>query len=132
MDSPFFSIIIPTRNRYETLRYAILTVLDQEFRSFEIIISDNSDPANQRSAGLPAEFVNDERIKYFRPPSVLAMSDNWEFGISKATGEFIIIFGDDDGLVGGALTKIESIIRDTKADLVSWARVEYNWPDLAA
>ena len=43
MNLPFFSIIIPTRNRSETLYYSVLTVLNQSFSDFEIIISDNSE-----------------------------------------------------------------------------------------
>jgi glycosyltransferase involved in cell wall biosynthesis len=129
MTSPFFSIIIPTRNRYETLLYAIRTVMGQNFDSFELIIADNSDPANLPEVELIGEYLKDERVKYCRPDSILSMSDNWEFAVTKAVGEFIIIFGDDDGLVTGALKKIHTIIKGANAPLVSWARVEYSWPD---
>ncbi|HZE86560.1 MAG TPA: glycosyltransferase family 2 protein [Puia sp.] len=129
MDSPFFSVIIPTRNRYETLEYALKTVLDQEFISFELIISDNSDTDQLDGLGSIRYLLEDKRIKYCRPPSVLSMSDNWEFAVSQAGGEFIIIFGDDDGLVSGALKNIHDIVKEAKVDLISWARVEYSWPD---
>src|SRR5882724_454367 len=127
MDSPFFSVIIPTRNRYETLEYALKTVLDQEFISFELIISDNSDTDQLDGLGSIRYLLEDKRIKYCRPPSVLSMSDNWEFAVSQAGGEFIIIFGDDDGLVSGALKNIHDIVKEAKVDLISWARVEYSW-----
>ncbi len=129
MRLPFFSIIIPTRNRYETLLYAIRTVLNQDYESFELIISDNSDPINYHKLELINEYIVDQRIQYYRTPSVLSMSDNWEFAVSKSKGEFVIIFGDDDGLVVGSLNCIYNIIQKTKTDLVSWARVEYSWPD---
>ena len=118
MGSPFFSIIIPTRNRYETLQYAIRTVLSQEFDSFELIISDNSDPANLHEVKLIREYLDDERVRYCRPASVLSMSDNWEFAVSNANGEFIIVFGDDDGLVSGALGHIYNIIKKTASRLM--------------
>jgi hypothetical protein len=57
------------------------------------------------------------------------MSDHWEFALSKATGKYLIIFGDDDGLVSGALSTIDNAFQKTNAELVSWARVEYSWPD---
>ncbi len=129
MDSPFFSIIIPTRNRYETLQYAIRTVLGQDFQSFELIIADNSDPENSGPDSKIDEYLKDGRVKYYRPEAVLPMSDNWEFAISKSSGEFVIIFGDDDGLVAGSLTAIHHIIKKTGTQLVSWSRVEYSWPD---
>ena len=56
------------------------------------------------------------------------MTDNWEFGVSRASGKFLIIFGDDDGLVRGALQQLYDIIQQAKTQLVSWARVEYSWP----
>jgi glycosyltransferase involved in cell wall biosynthesis len=129
MDSPFFTIIIPTRNRYETLLYAIRTVIEQDFKSFELVIADNSDPENLEQISIVEEALKDSRVKYCRPDSVLPMSDNWEFAVSKSSGEFVIIFGDDDGLVAGALTAIHRIIKQTGTQLVSWSRVEYSWPD---
>jgi glycosyltransferase involved in cell wall biosynthesis len=128
METPFFSIIIPTRNRYSTLHYTLRTVLNQEFSSFEIILADNSDPANLGDVKLIGDLLADDRIKYHRPPSVLSMTDNWEFGVSKASGKFLIIFGDDDGLIEGALQQLCDIILQARTQLVSWARVEYSWP----
>ncbi|MDZ4710683.1 MAG: glycosyltransferase family A protein [Saprospiraceae bacterium] len=129
MNTPFFSIIIPTRNRYETLRYAILTVLVQDFKSFELIISDNSDEEYLNRIEIIRDYLLDDRIKYYRPNSILSMSDNWEFAVSKSTGNYLIIFGDDDGLVANSLGKINRIIQNTKAELISWSRIEYSWPD---
>jgi len=129
MDTPFFSIIIPTRNRYETLKYAILTVLIQDYKSFELIISDNSDEEYLSRIEVISECLSDVRIKYHRPSTVLSMSDNWEYAVSKSTGEYLIIFGDDDGLVANSLSKIFKIIQKTKAELINWARIEYSWPD---
>ncbi|MEJ7676470.1 MAG: glycosyltransferase [Segetibacter sp.] len=112
--TPFFSIIIPTRNRYETLQYAIQTVLHQNFESFELIIADNSDEEIATDYNLLSKNFEDSRIRYCRPSSVLAMSDNWEFAISQAIGEYIIIFGDDDGLITNSLEKIYTIIKKQK------------------
>ena len=38
---PFFSIVIPTRNRHDTLHYSIETVLQQNFDDYEIFGNDN-------------------------------------------------------------------------------------------
>lgn len=129
MKSPFFSIIIPTRNRYSTLPYAIKTVMLQDFEDFELIISDNSSPNQYMKPGDIHEFHTDSRIKCLRPENELSMTDNWEFAIARSTGQYVILFGDDDGLVKGALTIIHGIIQLTNAPVLNWARVEYNWPD---
>jgi glycosyltransferase involved in cell wall biosynthesis len=129
MNAPVFSIIIPTRNRYDTLKFSIQTVLQQQFSSFELIVSDNSDSENLQYLDTIREYLSDERIKYYRPETVLSMSDHWEFAVSKAIGDYLIIFGDDDGLVSGALATIKNALEKTNVDIVSWARVEYSWPD---
>jgi glycosyltransferase involved in cell wall biosynthesis len=129
MSAPFFSVVIPSRNRFETLKFSLLTVLKQGYGNFELIVSDNSDQGCLPDISFIKEELQDSRIKYFKPESVLSMSDNWEFAVSKATGEYIIVFGDDDGLVVDALENLYSIINKTKSEIVSWARVEYSWPD---
>lgn len=126
---PFFSIVIPTRNRYETLQFALQTVLKQTFSSFELIVSDNSDAASLDRLDTIKASLQDPRVRYVRPSSVLPMSDHWEFALSHASGEYVIVFGDDDGLVAGALDDIHRIIQKTEAPLVCWLRVEYSWPD---
>lgn len=127
--NPFFSVIIPTRNRYETLRHTMRTVLGQGFQPFELIISDNSDEEFLPRKELIADQLMDQRVRYFRTPSLLSMTDSWEFAISKAEGEYLILFGDDDGLVPDALENIAGIIRETGREAVSWSRIEYSWPE---
>lgn len=130
MASPFFSVVFPTRNRYETLQYSIKTILNQEFSSFEIIIADNSDEEALPLISLIDGYLIDKRIRYHRPSEILSMSDNWDFAVSKASGDFIIVLGDDDGLVAGSMQSIYQIIQKTNVEVVSWARVEYYWPDV--
>lgn len=48
---PFFTVIIPTFNRREKLRNAILSVLSQEDKDFElIVIDDGSDDGTDQLA----------------------------------------------------------------------------------
>src|SRR5438067_10315585 len=43
-----FSVVIPTRERADTLRFALRTYLDQTFDDYEVIVSDNcSSPATK-------------------------------------------------------------------------------------
>ena len=37
-----FTVIIPTRERAETLYYAIKTCVEQDYENLEIIVSDNA------------------------------------------------------------------------------------------
>ena len=90
-----FSVLLPTRNRLEYLRYAIETVLRQDYQNWEIIISDNC--SEDDIAGYIAS-LNDPRIYYVRTDTFVPVTDNWNNALRLSTGEYVIMLGDDDGL----------------------------------
>ena len=125
MSENLFSIVIPTRQRHDTLQYSIESVLNQTHKDFELIIMDNF--STQETAEVVASF-KDSRIQYYRTPERLSMSDNWELGLSHATGEYITILGDDDALMPDALEICLKLINLFRISLVSWDRYFYWWP----
>ena len=62
MSSPFFSIIIPTRNRSEYARDDIQSVLNQTATDFEIVVSDNDNPDSDATYKTVSQF-KDSRIR---------------------------------------------------------------------
>jgi glycosyltransferase involved in cell wall biosynthesis len=128
MSMPRFSVVIPTRERAETLRSCLATCLAQEFDDYEIIVCDNcSSPATRQSVDSFAS----PKIKYVRAPEVLAMSSNWELALSHARGEYVTVLGDDDGLLSYALAELDRLIRDLQAKAIRWETVFYIWPTVA-
>ena len=122
-----FSIIIPTRERAETLKYAIRTCLYQDFENYEVIVYDNCSSAETKRV---VHSFKSEKIKYFRSDKPLAMSDNWELALSHAVGEYIIFIGDDDGLLLNSLSKIDCLIRELDVKALCWTPILYIWPDV--
>ena len=88
---PFFSIVIPTRNRPQLLKFALISLLKQSFTDFEVIVSDNSFPKDVREV---FEKYSDDRFKYVRPEHELPMCNNWEFALSHAQGKYVTILED--------------------------------------
>lgn len=128
MSATRFSVVIPTRERAGTLRYALSTCLDQTFDDYEIVVSDNfSSPATREVVEAAAS----PRVRYFRTPEPLAMSANWEFGIGHARGEYVLVLGDDDGLLPHALAELDALARGHGARAVRWAMGLYTWPTIA-
>jgi len=122
---PFFSVIIPTRERHFTLKAAIQSALNQTHPDFELVVMDNfSSPA---TAETVEPFLSDRRTRYFRAPERLSMTDNWELALSKATGDYIFIMGDDDGLMPDGLELGRQLIEHYQTDLVAWFRYQYWW-----
>jgi hypothetical protein len=127
MAVPRLSIVIPTRNRADTLPFTLRTCLAQDFDNFEIIVADNQ--STPPACEVLAEFV-DRRIKHIRTPRALAMTDSWEFAVSHASGEYVTVVGGDDGLLLHALAEIDRLIRLLDADILRWESACYTWPDL--
>jgi glycosyltransferase involved in cell wall biosynthesis len=124
---PKFFIIIPTRNRFETLKYSIQTCLNQNYENLEIIISDNASSDNTKN--ILNEF-SDSRLKYQRSETLLPMLYSWEFALSavKETG-FVHFMGDDNGLTIDAVERVVEIIRQIKLNIVLSNPIQYTWPN---
>jgi glycosyltransferase involved in cell wall biosynthesis len=123
-----FSVVIPTRERAATIRFALRTCLDQNFDDYEIIVSDNDSSPPTKAA---IDEAASAKVRYFRTPGPLAMSSNWDFAVSHARGEFVILIGDDDGLLPHALAQLDKITREHAAKVVRWEPVYYTWPSFA-
>ncbi len=91
-----FSVLLPTRNRLQFLKYAIASVLKQNYDNWEIIISDNNSTENIEEH---VKFLNDPRIKYSRTKEFVSITQNWNRCVDQATGEYLIMLGDDDILL---------------------------------
>ena len=102
-----FSLLLPTRNRAEYLRFAIETILRQDDGDWEIVVSDND--SEQDIAGLVASFA-DSRIIYVRTDRFLPVTDNWNNALAHSTGDYVLMLGDDDGLVRGALSRLRELV----------------------
>lgn len=124
---PSISILIPTRERYSTLGAAIRTALDQDYSALEVIVSDNA------SADATSETVSafkDPRLTYVRAPKRLSMCDNFELALSRASGDYVIYIGDDDGLMPGACARLASIFNTHPSEAYYWPVHDYRWPSL--
>src|SRR5215207_8249326 len=110
---PLISLIIPTRERAETLFFALQTALDQVSDSYEVIVSDNFSQDNTEQV---VRNFNDPRLRYFNTGKRLSMSDNWEFALGKARGEYIVYIGDDDAMMPGGINRLETLIQERQSD----------------
>tara|TARA_B110000285_G_C15133439_1_gene625212 strand:- start:2260 stop:3459 length:1200 start_codon:yes stop_codon:yes gene_type:complete len=107
-DLPFFSIVIPTKNRPNYLRDSIQSVLLQNSDDYELIVSDNFN--EQATQDVINEFKDHPRFNSIRTSEELNMINHWEFATLKAKGKYVILLADRKMLYQGALKKIKSEI----------------------
>lgn len=123
--NPLITVIIPTRERADTLLFAIKTALDQESDSYEVLVSDNFSQDNTKEV---VQSFYDRRLVYVNTGRRLSMSDNWEFALERARGEYVVFIGDDDAVMPGAIDKLQTFIQDNVSLVYYWFTHNYIWP----
>lgn len=107
MSRPSFSILLPSRNRLELLKHAVDSVLAQNERNLEIIISDNDSSENYIDY---VRTITSVPVRYIRGDSPISVTDNWNRALKAATGDYIVMLGDDDALTPGFIQRMSDII----------------------
>lgn len=124
--APLVSVLLPTRNRLEFLRYALETVLRQDDPDWEIVVSDND--SEDDIAGHVASLA-DDRVRYVRTASFVPVTDNWNNALEHSTGRYVVMLGDDDGLMPGYVGRLRELVeRFRQPDVVYQGAWLYAYP----
>ena len=116
MYQPFFSIVIPSRDRDYLIHDLIWSILEQSFSDFEVIICDNS--SNNLTQEVISQF-EDNRIINIRTGN-LKMADNWNVGINSVSGQYLMVISDKGFLKQGALSYLYDLIIEKKHKCITW------------
>lgn len=121
-----FTVVIPTRDRVDTLEWSLKTCLCQNYDELEIIVSDNA--SQDRTADF-MKSISDPRVRYCNTGKRLGMSQNWEFALSHVKDGFVFFMGDDDGLLPDAIQMANQLLTENMADALAWKKASYAWPN---
>ena len=124
---PHFTIVIPTRNRLDTLKWTLQTCLAQNYDRMSIIVGDN---CCEDGTAEYIDQINDTRIVRTRSESPLPMCENWNSSINLFINNdsYFFFLGDDDGLLPGAITFAAKLIAQLNTSVLSWRKIDYCWP----
>lgn len=118
MSVPFFSVLLPTKNRSVIVGDAIRSVLGQTFPDLELIVSDNDDSATA-TRDVVATF-NDPRIRYHRTSGTLPMHENWETAFNLASGRHVLVIEDKQVLNSNALETLHRLLQAEPDAVISY------------
>ena len=94
LESPYFSICISLYNMEKYIEASLLSILNQSFRDFEIIIiNDNS---TDNSEKILERFKNNDKIKLINHEKNLGVYKSRIDSIFNAKGKYIIFLDPDD------------------------------------
>lgn len=89
-----FNIIIPTYNNLVLFKKALNSVLNQDFRDFKVLITDDS--SNDEICNYCRDLREDRIVYTRRGDRSGGAVGNWNNGLSLATGRYIIVLHHDE------------------------------------
>lgn len=122
---PLLSLVIPTRNRPECMTSLLAGIAASEAPELDVVVQDNSD---DDSLGRFVRELGDARIRYFHRAERLSMHQNFDAAIAMATGEFVCVIGDDDGIVVAESLAVLRRAKALGASAVLTDVVSFRWP----
>lgn len=109
-----FSVIIPAYNVQAYIDKALKSVLNQDFKNYEIIVVD--DCSTDDTANVVSKY---SEVKLIKHTENKASGGARNTGLDNANGEYIIFLDADDYLYANdVLTKVDKLIGNQKVDVV--------------
>ena len=93
MISPVVSVVLCTFNNEAFISQAIKSILNQTFKSLELIIINDGSTDNTKENIFK---FKDNRIRYYENSKNLGLEKSKNFGISKCRGKYIAFMDGDD------------------------------------
>ena len=93
----------------------------------ELIVSDNH---STDGTWEYLKSLNDVRVKICRPDVALSMTKHFEYVLSQPSGEWITLFGDDDGLMPYFFKAAKKLVQKWDGDysVIYGPRAYFFWP----
>jgi glycosyltransferase involved in cell wall biosynthesis len=121
------SIVIPTCDRFTTLKYTLDSVLEIDDENLEVVVSDNcsTDGTKQYLSSIA-----DRRLKTIHLSSRVGMPENFSSAIQGATGDYILVIGDDDLVIQNNLSCLRKFVEIKNPDIIYSTRGVLYWSGL--
>ena len=128
MDDDFLlSVIVPIYNTEDYLERCVNSILDQSYRSTELILVD--DGSTDRSGALCDAFAQrDGRVVVIHKENG-GLSEARNTGLELSHGAYIAFVDSDDFLTEGALRELADLAKETDADIVQGSFVRFHPSD---
>ena len=106
--TPKYSIIVPTKNRAYCIWRAILSIVNQSFKDWELLVIDGG--SSDETEKLVNEF-DDKRIRFIPNPDDTGVASARNKGIKESNGYFIGYLDSDDFVYLNWLAEMDKYIK---------------------
>lgn len=125
MSQPLLSIIVPTKNRYCTLKYLIQLFCSFQNEDMELVIQDNSDDNREILPFL--ENICHPHLVYDYRPNSMPIFQNCDLAVKHSSGRYVCMIGDDD-LLSPYLYEFVAYMERGGYQSASFDGASYIWP----
>ena len=103
------SVIIPTYNRASMIGQAVSSVLEQDYKEFEVLVVDDLSQDNTEEV---VKSIKDSRVRYIRRDQNSGAGAARNTGIRQAKGEYIAFLDSDDEFLPGKLSQQVKLFKE--------------------
>lgn len=124
---PKISVIIPCYKLEKWLRQAVLSVIDNKYDDYEIVIVNDNSP--DWDDELTQWCATDSHIKVVTTPKNLYLAGALNYGIEQSRGEYILCLDADNMLAPGTLRTLAGELDKYRSLDIAYGRVKFINPD---
>ena len=126
--NPEISIVVPLYNAEKYIETCIVSILNQTFENFEVIVVD--DCSTDNTLEIVQKF-DDPRIKIVHQFKNSGESASRNLGLANARGKYVYFMDDDDAILEDNLENFYRAAEESNADIVhmnAWIDTDEKFP----
>jgi glycosyltransferase involved in cell wall biosynthesis len=122
-----YSVLLPTRNGASLLENCVRSVLEQDYKDMELVVSNNASDDGTRE--LLDAFGSDPRLRVVHLEEPVNVTENWNVALAHSRGERILLIGDDDLLLQGYFERVDWLLAEhADPDVLSYNAYAFAYP----
>lgn len=119
-----FSILLMTYNRHKLLDYTLQSIQRQSYQNVETFIIDRGSTPSAKDI---VDKYDNKKFHYIEGSQNIRMTASLTHVITeKATGDYVVVLGDDDALVPTALERINDVLKNNDIKFITTTVAHYN------
>ncbi|MEK6528494.1 MAG: glycosyltransferase family A protein, partial [Nitrospirota bacterium] len=100
---------------------------DEPYQDMELVVSDNAN--TDETAEILKSYFGEPRLKVVRLTKPVSVTENWNSALLASKGDYVLMMGDDDGLLPGYFNRMEAILKKyNDPDCVTYNAYSYMAP----
>jgi glycosyltransferase involved in cell wall biosynthesis len=115
------TVVVPTIGRSNYIIDTMLSVIEQDYKNIEILLSDNKTEVKTKDL-FQSLNIHDSRIKFFSHENRLNFSEHMNFCINNASGYYLMILSDDDQITTDYVSEMVRLFESNHLIKVSLGR----------